>query len=135
MTFEELDALYPNGFVDAYLEKLSLDYQNRTAELRIILRGNPPDSPREYGRAVLSLRRFYYFVIEPPDDEHLSYPVRPIQMDGFPEDPSHFPLFEYAKPGLSAGAFCCRLYVHDWNSFIHVAARDAEFSWLKVDSD
>src|SRR5579862_8230738 len=72
MTFEELDALYPNGFVDAYLEKVSLDYQKRTAELRILLRGNPPESPlaREYRPALLVLRSFYYFVIEPPDNDH-----------------------------------------------------------------
>lgn len=133
MTFEELDALYPNGFDDAAINGLRVDYQNRTAELELNLRGNPPDSPNEdeYRRAVLLLRGFYYFVIEPPDADHLSYPVRSIQINGYSEDANRFPLFEHLRASLSAGAFCCRFYVHDWNSFIHVAASDADFSWIE----
>ena len=74
------------------------------------------------------LRGFYYFVIEPPDADHLWYPERPVQVNGYPEDASQFPLFEHLKPKLASGAFCCRFYVHDWNAFVHVAARDAQFS-------
>ena len=131
MTFEELDQKYPNGFVDAEISSLTIDYQNRTATLHLSLRGNLPDSPDRdrYDRAVLTLRGFYYFSIEPPDSDHLSSPQGRIQVGGFPEDPSKFPLFEHLKPKLSADAFCCRFYVHDWNSFIHIAAESAGFSW------
>ena len=92
MTFEELDALYPNGFDDAYIDSLCVDYGNRTAELQLNLRGNPPDGPNEdeYRRAVLLLRGFYYFVIEPPDADHLWYPVRSIQINGYPKTPVNF---------------------------------------------
>lgn len=132
MTFEELDAMYPNGFDDAYIEGLCLNYQNRTAELRLNLRGNAPDSPNcnEYRRALLTLRDFAYFVIEPPDADHLGYPVRSVQVNGYSEDANNFPLFESLRPKLAPGWFCCRLYVHDWNSFVHVAAADAQLSWL-----
>lgn len=132
MTFEELDRKFPNGFDDAEITSLQLDYQHRTAELHLNLRGNPPDSPNrnEYQRAVLLLNGFYYVVIEPPDADHLWYPQRSIQVNGYPEDVSQFPLFGHLKPKLSRDAFCCRLYVHDWNSFIHVAARDAQLSWV-----
>jgi hypothetical protein len=133
MTFEELDQRFPNGFDDAEIISLTLDYQNRTAQLQLNLRGNPPDSPNrdEYQRAVLLLNGFYYFVIEPPDADHLWYPRRSIQVNGYPEDVSQFPLFEHLKPKLSGDAFCCRFYVHDWNSFIHIAAKDAQFSWVE----
>ena len=134
MTFEELDQRYPNGFVDAEITSLILDYQNRTATLYLNLRGNSPDSPDRnvYERAVLIAREFYYFSIEPPDPDHLFYPKRSrIEVNGYSEDPSQFPLFEQLKPKLSAGAFCCRFFVHDWNSFIHIAARDAQFSWVE----
>jgi len=50
---------------------------------------------------------------------------------GLPEDPSECPLLESLKPALPFGAFCCRFYVHDWNSFIHIAAENAQFSWLE----
>ncbi len=133
MTFEELDRRFPNGFDDAEMTSLTLDYQTRTAKLQLSLRGNPPDSPNrdEYQRAVLLLSGFYYFAIEPPEADHLSYPQRSIQVDGHPEDISLFPLFGHLKPKLSGDAFCCRFYVHDWNSFIHVAAKDAQFWWVE----
>jgi hypothetical protein len=101
--------------------------------LQMRLRGNSPDSPNrdEYGRAVLTVRGFYYFSIDPPDPDHLPYHEGDtITVDGLPEDSRQFPLFEHLKPTLPAGAFCCRFYVHDWNSFIHLAAADAAFSWL-----
>ena len=131
MKFEELDREYPNGFVDAELIGCSIDYQNRSALLQLNLRGNLPDgeSRDEYRRAVLSLDELYYFAIEPPDADHLWYPRQAIQVDGFAEDAAQFPLFEQLNPKLSKTAFCCRLYVHDWNSFIHIAASNAQFSW------
>ncbi|MHB8755298.1 MAG: hypothetical protein ACYC92_10145 [Candidatus Acidiferrales bacterium] len=132
MTFEELDQRFPNGFDDAEITSLTLDYQDRTAKLQLNLRGNEPDSPNrdEYQQAVLLLNGFYYFVIEPPDADHLWYPQRSIQVNGYPEDANQFPLFEHLKPKVSGDAFCCRFYVHDWNSFIHIAAKDAQFSWV-----
>ena len=132
MTFEELDALYPNGLDDAYVDSIRVEYQSRTAELHLNLRGNPPGSQNEdeYQRAILLLRGLYYLVIEPPDTDHLWYPVRSIQVNGYTEDAGQFPLFARLKARLSPAAFCCRFYVHDWNSFIHVAAADAQFSWV-----
>ncbi len=123
----------PNGFDDAEITGLTLDYQDRTAKLQLNLRGSPPDSPNrdEYQQAVLLLNGFYYFVIEPPDADHLWYPQRSIQVNGYPEDASQFPLFEHLKPKVSGDAFCCRFYVHDWNSFIHIAAKDAQFSLVE----
>src|SRR5208282_4722131 len=123
---------FPNGFVDAEILGLAVDYETRTATIQLNLRGNLPDSPDRdvYGRGMLTLRDFYYFSIESPDADHLFYPKRSsMQADGHPEDPSQFPLFDHLKPKLYAGAFCCRFFVHDWNSFIHVAAKNADFSW------
>ena len=130
MTFEELDARFPNGFDDAYIDALSVDYQNRTAEIHLNLRQNPSDSPdaEEYQPAVLRLHRFYYFVIEAPDIRHLSYPWRSIQFNAYSEDPIQFPQFESLKAKLPPDAFCCRFFVHDWNAFIHIAAEQCEFS-------
>lgn len=133
MTFEELDQRFPNGLDDAEITGMSLDYQNRTAKLHLNVRGNPPDSPNhdEYRRAWLLLNGFYYLVIEPPDADHLWYPQRSIQVNGYPEDVSQFPLFGDLKSKQPGDAFCCRFYVHDWNSFIHIAARDAQFSLVE----
>lgn len=136
MTFEELDQRFPNGFDDAEITSLTLDFENRTAKLQLNLRGNPPDSPNrdQYQRAILLLNDFYYFVIEPPDTDHLWYPHRSIQVNGYPEDSSKFPLFGHVTPKLPVDAFCSRFYVHDWNSFIHMAAKEAQFSWIEGDA-
>lgn len=136
MTFEALDERYPNGFVDAEISSLNIDYQSRTASVRLNMRGNPPDGPnsQEYSRAVLTVHEFFYFSMEPPDFDHQVYSKRGIQVDGFPEDPRQFALFERLKPTLPAGAFCCRFFVHDWNSFIHIAAENAELSWADSSS-
>jgi hypothetical protein len=129
VTFEELDQRFPNGFVDAELLGLTVDYQCRTARMELSLRTNPPDSPdcNEYHRAVLSLNDFYYFVIEAPSADHLWYPQRAVQIDALAEDAGTFSLFDELKRKLSGDIFCCRFFVHDWNSFIHMAAKEAYF--------
>jgi hypothetical protein len=132
MTFEELDEKFPNGFDDAEIVSLRSDYRNRTATLQLNLRGNSPDSAnsQEYRAAVLTVHEFYYLSIDPPDQEHLFSPnCSKITVDGLTED-SEFPLFVRLKRTIPDPTFCCRFYVHDWNSFIHIAAKDAQFSWV-----
>ena len=134
MTFEELDQKFANGFDDAEILRVNIDYQTRRVTLLLSLRGNPPDvaNAQEYQEATLTLDGFYYFSIEPPDSDHLFYPMHSaITMNGYEEDGAKFPLFNQLKPAIPVGAFCCRFYVHDWNSFIHLAARDAQFSWAR----
>ncbi|WP_058186198.1 hypothetical protein [Terracidiphilus gabretensis] len=133
MTFEELDCKFPNGFTDAEINACAINYEKRTAVIHINLRGNPPDSllHDEYRKAAITLSGMFYFAIDPPDADHLFYPQRPIQVDGHSENALEFPSFAYLKPKLPENAFCCRFYVHDWNSFIHIAAKDADFSWFE----
>jgi len=138
MTFEELDERFPNGFVDAEITGLDVDYRNRSATLHLNLRGNLPDSPDRdvYAPAVLRANEIFYISVEPPDTDHLFQSVRSkITVNGYPEDPDNFPLFAHLKPKLPVDAFCCRFYVHDWNSFIHIAAARAEFTWVSAGGD
>jgi hypothetical protein len=131
MIFEELDQRFPNGFVDAHITSISVDYQKHTATLHLIMRGNAADSPDfdVYAPAVLTARKIYYVAIEPPDSAHLLGPEREkITVDGLSEDMND-PHFGQFKSKLPVGVFCCRFFVHDWNSFIHIGAAEAEFSW------
>lgn len=134
MTLDELDEKYPDGLYDAEVTGIAIDYRSRTATVQLNLRASLPDSPKsgEYTPAVLSIQGFSYIAIEAPDSDRLLGWVRQaIQVSAFAEDPKQFPLFEHVKSGLPVGAFICRLFVHDWNSFIHIAARDAELSFAK----
>jgi len=133
MTFEELDARFPNGFDDAEILAITVDYVERAATFRLRLRPNPPESPDRdvYSGATLNLKDLYYLSVEPPDAEHLFHPGHGrITVDGLSEDPKASALQKRLSTRLAPGAFCCRFYVHDWNSFIHVAAARAEFSFL-----
>ena len=133
MTFEELDSQFPNGFDDAEIMKISIDYSHQTANLIIRMRGNPPDHPDRdvYSSAALELGGMLYFSIEPPDDDHvLGRAEGKITVDGLPED-EEFPLFRQIKSKLPSDGFCCRFFVHDWNSFIHLASAKARFEWQR----
>ncbi|HWY05433.1 MAG TPA: hypothetical protein VNY24_01150 [Candidatus Acidoferrales bacterium] len=137
MTFEELDRAFPNGFDDAEITGIAIDYTKRMATLQLKLRGNSPDSPERdvYAPAVLRVLGVYYLSIEPPDQSHIIGPEsNAITVDGLPEDPHNYPLFGHIKAKLPDGAFCCRFFVHDWNSFIHIAASGAEFSWVSTNA-
>ena len=132
MTFEEMDAKYPDGFTDADLVRIVVDYAARTAALHLSLRGKPADAPERnvYEAALLEVRGLYYLAIEAPDREHISSPAQgKVVVDGFPEDANGFEPFRALQPRLPAGAFCCRLFVHDWNSFIHIAGENATLTW------
>jgi hypothetical protein len=89
---------------------------------------------QQYSRGLMTLNGFYYLSIEPPDDDHLFYPRRGgIAVDGHPED-SQFPPLGHIRDAIPASAFCCRFYVHDWNSFIHVAAEDCQLAWVEKEN-
>jgi hypothetical protein len=133
MTFEELDSQYPNGFCDARITGIDIDYAKRTATVHLSLRRNMPESQDRdlYSRAVLTTRNFYYVSVEPPDSDHLFYPSNGnITVDGFTEDAEQFSLVKKLEGTLPVGAFVCRLFVHDWNSFIRIAAPEAELEWV-----
>ena len=133
MTFDDLDARFPNGLVDAELTGIALNYHTRTASMELNLRTNPPgtEDADEYRSAILTIRSFYYFSIDPPDPEHLSSPLHgKVIVDGLPEDVKTFPLSAQFTDGIIENAFYCRFYVHDWNSFVHIAGPNAEFRIL-----
>lgn len=122
MTFEDLDRRFPNGFDDAEITLITVDYEKRLATLQLNLRGNPPDSlDRDvYEPAVLKASGIYYLAIEPPDFDHLSYPKRDrITVDGlrrsarFP--PVQSPQTEASCRSLLLPLFRSRLeFVHSY---------------------
>jgi hypothetical protein len=66
MTFEGLDARYPNGFDDAKLEATRVDHAAGVAELLLSMRMGPPGDG-VYSRGALRLSGLHYLVVEAPD--------------------------------------------------------------------
>jgi hypothetical protein len=123
MNLFQLEDSLPNGLHDALLRRVVVDYVERTAilELEIDLSDTETHSDL-YRLARITLSGFAYFAVGPPDS---SYPFREagvVTVDlSAPEKP-----FVRGCEGESA----FRLFISDFNSFIHADAPEAELEWL-----
>ena len=91
MTFDELDGTLPNGFHDAKLLKLTLDYRQRSATLcmKLLVGGHQSASPEEYKPATLRILGLCFCCIELPSPGEPFVPDgSPVNVSGFPEDSS-----------------------------------------------
>ncbi len=132
-TLDDIDQTLPNGFHDATLIAVALDFAKHEARLKLdIWVGNldsSDDTVREAHRpAEVVLTGLLYWVSEPPEsslsDEEPSAPrIDTGKIEELPSPPTKL-------PSIPSDAFRNYIYVFDWNSFIYLAARDASFSWL-----
>jgi hypothetical protein len=135
MTLDELDSSLPNGFHDMYIGSLELDYSTGTIKLNVdLLVGWPEDSESErnqYQKAIVTITGLCFCSIDPP---YPGYPLSPsgraICVGGDPAKADHLPSLPDLLPNFPEGVWCYRFFVHDWNAFIHIAARDAEVAWI-----
>ena len=121
----ELAAALPNGLHDSRLLRLALDYEEHLAVLDLEIwvgdMDGPADQKESYRAARITLNDFAYFSIDPPDS---SYPFREAGAV----------TIDLAKPAsvLVAGtdqALAFRLFVSEWNAFIHASSSDVRLEW------
>lgn len=134
-TINKLAHTLPNGFHDAELLALSIDYTARTLSLRFSLwvgtMAHPAGAERErYALAMLSIQDFQSCIIEPPQgamqlDEH----------DQTTVDGVEFRNAETKLPKLDEGMFQYEFFGFNWNSSIYVAARTATLSFDSCDDE
>jgi hypothetical protein len=130
MNIAELEAEHGLTFHDSLLRGLSTDFTSRTVEFVLEVCVGDPKAATEQERerrrvARLELTGLQYFVIDPPDP---SYPYRdegPVDVD--PCDADQDLAARYRMP---ESAFAGRLFVSDWNGYIHFAATNAALTWL-----
>ena len=133
-SLREIEEQLPNGFHEARLSTVVLDFSANTARMELELwvgsMDAPPGAEREaYRKATLCLGGLIYFVIEPPDpDPRYEYTDYPVSLDAGKATDESDP---HTQPRirLPEGAFAHWFHVNDWNSFIHVAAREATLEW------
>ena len=133
MTIEEIEQTLPNGFHDASLEKLNVDYDKREAKLEILVDVGDPESPREElketnRKGILTLSGLLFCVIEPPDSRYPYQKAKGLWLSGTGLVESAKLSTKLPEP-LPKGVFANYFFVRDWNSFIIVAAADARFDW------
>ena len=135
MTLDELDQIPPNGFHDAKIVSIEVDYLNATARLRISLLVGWPEDPEpereKHQEADLRVTGLCFCSIDPPDPNYRFITSgRPITVGGDPAQSNNLPLLHELLAKCPDGTWCYRFFVHDWNAFIHIAARDAELTWV-----
>jgi hypothetical protein len=135
MNIEEISNTLPNGFHDAYIQRLNIDYAKQEAvfELEICVGDSNSENPvkrDEYRSGRLKLNGFLFCVIEPPD---IPFDESSINKHGalwIADDSSDFgELKSYPLlPELSDG-FRHWFFINNFNCFIYVAAMNAMFEW------
>ena len=126
VTLQELSRTLPNGFHDAKLARVELDYARQEALLHLSLLVGDPDAPEYEAReaqrpAVLTLTGLQYLVVPPPE---YTYDPETVNVD-LSEDPAPPPVIGPPVPG----AFHARFFVSEWNALIQVSATGASLAW------
>jgi len=130
----EIENSLPNGFHDAFLESVEVDYVSKRAQIKLRLCIGDPDASAEnereaYRGANLELLGLVYLVIEGPDSRSKYAETEGLWIDGGEVKSDSAPATPVPIEQLPSGAFAYWFFVRDWNSFIHVAARDARLQW------
>ena len=132
MTFEELDQSLPNGFHDAEIYSIRVDYGSATVTLDVSFWVGDLDGPNreEYRRGILKVTGLLFCSIDPPDPAYPFLPDgSPVTVSGDAAKSDTLPVLARLTPRFPPGASCYRFFVNDWNSFIHIAAKDVQLSW------
>jgi hypothetical protein len=127
MTLEELTAPLPWGLHDAYLESLTLDWPRATATLTVrLMMSEHQDTER---RARIDLAGLVFCSVDAPEiAPHRGY--TPAPPDGLRLADAEGAAPGAVLPATPEGCFVHRLFVNDWNRFIHLCARGASLTWL-----
>lgn len=134
MRLDELEDSLPNGFHDASIEGIVVDYVSQRATLQMKLLVSSPEtetqSEREiYKRAELQLLGILYFVIEAPDPSYKYAEGKALTIDAGKTSEKSSPAPPIPLDQLPTGVSAYWFFVSDWNSFIHIAAMDAKLQW------
>lgn len=133
MKLGQAEEALPNGLHDANLLQLSVDYKTRTARFEFNAWVGDVSSKdaavrEKYQRVTQAIRGLRFLILEKPDPQYGFQSGIPT-IGGFSGSGG-----EYAPPAeirklveqLPGTAFYEATFVQDWNSFIHIAADDAE---------
>ena len=130
MTLDQLESTLPNGLHDAELTRIIVDYERRQMSFELaVWVGDidaPPDRREAYRNGRVDISGLLFLVIEPPDPK---YPFKSsdLTIDGCD---TRMNLNSELLDSVPPDAFFRSFWVNQWNAFIHVAAKDAQMSWM-----
>lgn len=124
MTLLELAGTLPNGLHDSEVSELVVSYADRTIRLAINVWVGDIDSKasrESYRQGVITINDFVYCVLDRPDINYPYESARVLTIDVMEPDES---------VTQNGNGEACRLWVSEWNGFIHILAGDATLKWL-----
>lgn len=133
MTIEEIESTLPNGFHDAQIKSININYVERvvTFHLDVWIADAIEEDPETYQEVQLTLSRFLYCVIEAPDSQYPYQEKKMLWVDAGSAISTEGSSTQLPK-SLPEGAFAYWFFVNNWNAFIHIAAMDAHLSYVGV---
>jgi len=135
MTLSEIDDLLPNGFHDAELVTLSIDYVARTIQMKMELSYSGPDDGPDvpgYRPGTVFVSGLQFCILESPSAKYDFNGPGPLWVSGYETKSTPQLIEAFDKQLLAelpADGFVYSFFVHDWNAFIHISATNAKFSW------
>ena len=131
MTFDELDRSLPNGFHDAWIKRVDVDYSARKVSLLVkLLVGMADDPPQEKDRLREGLVVFdglEFIVLEPPIPG--GTPMKEAEPWVVTYLGAPLPAETKSLP-VPSDCFLAAFFLSQWNSNIYVAARSVTHRWV-----
>jgi len=125
-TLTQIEESLPNGFHDALIERVFLDYVERKIVFTMRLwvgdcSSENRDDRETYRNGVLTISQFLLCVVEPPDPRYPWAEPKALRVSSGAGNPQDQPFLQ----DLPAGTFSHWFFVNEWNSFIYVVAKGA----------
>jgi hypothetical protein len=130
--FDNIEASLPNGFHDAELQKVVIDYMTMEVQVTLDIWIGQIDDPvlrESYRKAVLTLSGLIFWITDAPSFDY------PYDLGGgISVDSGPIASLEEARkahlPPIPEGTFGNYFYVNDWNSLMYFCAKDASLTWI-----
>ena len=131
MTLEELEDTLPNGLHDAEVQRVTVDYGQRSLILELAVwvgkMDDPPERREAYKSGRIDITGLIFQVMEPPDPKYPFKDSKELTIDGCNMSKN---LNDELLKSLPSNTFFRSFWVNEWNAFIHIAAKNAEITWL-----
>ncbi len=131
MTLEQVEESLPNGLHDAQIQQLRIDYERAELVLRLRVLIGSPDQPApacdEYAIGDLTFHGLQLFATEFPNAESAFRYPGAVWFWYERTPPGTFPALLADRLGPELQSYS--LFIREWLSHIHVAARDISFAW------
>lgn len=129
MTFQELAQSLPNGFHDAELHRLEIDYVQQVLRMELVVwigRMSARETRELYRPAEVVVEKVSFLIMESPDENSPWNEAGALTIDTgtvVPEECS------VQLPSIPAGSSVTRVYVYDWNRSFYFAGASAQLEW------